>query len=97
MRWRDLLNRLTPSIVSPIISQILEAMRGKACHEPVEWAEQGLRRERAFARDQADCSDYGLEAPSGSKWIVPPKAKGSRACSFEVSAEPPGLGSLFSA
>ena len=48
----------------PIVSQISEAMRGKA--------EQGPRRARANARNQADCSDNAA----------------SRACGFEVSAEP---------
>ena len=59
---------LNPSIVdfgvSPVISEILEAMRGKA--------EQDPRRARATARNQADRCDNAA----------------SRACSFEVSAEP---------
>ena len=69
-------------------------MRGKACHEPVEWAERDLRGERVQARDRADRGDNGSKAPSGKKWKVPPKAKGSRACSVEVSAEPNGTNAM---
>ena len=57
--------------VSPVVSQIPEAMRGKAEQDP-RWA-------RAEARNQADCSDNTE----------------SRACGFEVSAEPESQNTLF--
>jgi hypothetical protein len=55
-------------------------MRGKA--------EQDPRRARACARNQADRSDNGSEAPALGKMNSLPQAEASRACSFEVSAEP---------
>jgi hypothetical protein len=73
--------------ISPVISQIPEAMQGNA--------EQDLRRARASARNRADRSDNGTKEPAVCKSNRFPQAGASRACGFEVSAEPARPNGLF--